>query len=409
MKILHTSDWHIGKLLHKQKRHEEFEKFFLWLSDLIDAEHIDTLLVAGDIFDNTTPGNRALEMYYNFLNRAAASGCRHIVVIGGNHDSPSLLNAPREILRSMNIHITGCVTGSIDDEVVVLCNANGEPELIVCAVPYLRDSDVRTSDEGETQDHKINKTLDGIRRHYAQVIGRAEDKRIQLNASVPMIAMGHLFAAGGSTIEGDGVRELYVGGLAHVDADIFPPSLDYVALGHLHVPQKMGGLETRRYSGSPIPMGFGEADQEKGVIVVETGAGPCSVRTVPIPCFQKLKQLRGDWKSIAHQLKTLSKLDIPYWLEVIYDGVDCIGNLQEHIDAAVEHTQLTVLTTIDLRRTQAMMGTVDASIPLDELTEEDIFLRCLDSRKIPDDVRPELIETFREAVLSYQHRDTQNE
>lgn len=409
MKILHTSDWHIGKLLHKKKRHEEFDQFFTWLAGVIEKERIDALLVAGDVFDTTTPSNHSLELYYSFLGRIAHTGCRHCVITAGNHDSPSLLNAPKDILRFLNIHIIGCVTNSIADEVITLRDSEGKPELIVCAVPYLRDGDIRLSEEGETPDAKIHKTLDGIRDHYARVVALAETTRAGLHAEIPIVAMGHLFAAGGRTIEGDGVRELYVGSLAYVNAEVFPPCLDYVALGHLHVPQMMGGLETRRYSGSPIPMGFGEAEQEKCIVVVETGNGHPVVTSIAVPCFQKLKQVRGSWKEISHQIKMLIEADAPCWLEIVYDGTDIVGNLQEHIDALIIDTKLTVLTTMDLRRTQAMLAGFDASVSLEELTEEEIFLRCLDARNIAEEHRAGLIDTFREAVAHLQQHDARAE
>ncbi|MCP3901032.1 MAG: exonuclease subunit SbcD, partial [Desulfobacteraceae bacterium] len=144
MRILHTSDWHIGRNLYGQKRYEEFEGFLTWLSDKINNENIDALLVAGDIFDNTTPSNKAQELYYKFLNRVAASKCRHIIIIGGNHDSPSFLNAPKELLSFLNVHVIGAALKDLSREVLVLKDDNEKAELIVLAVPYLRDRDIRS-------------------------------------------------------------------------------------------------------------------------------------------------------------------------------------------------------------------------------------------------------------------------
>jgi exonuclease SbcD len=217
--------------------------------------------------------------------------------------------------------------------------------------------------------------------------------------------MGHLFAAGGETIEGDGVRDLYIGTLAHVTADIFPPSIDYVALGHLHKPQMMNRDATRRYSGSPLQMGFGEADQQKHVVIIETGDGQQHVRTLDVPCFQKLKQLRGDWKSISSQLKDLTRSGQPYWLEIMYDGTDIVGSLQEHIDAAVQDTPHTVLAAIDMRRTLSMAAGFDGALSLEELTVEDIFRRCLQTKSVPEEAREGLMSTFREAVHELQNGD----
>jgi len=271
MKLLHTSDWHIGRALYGRKRYDEYEAFLTWLAETIQGNGIDVLLVAGDVFDTSAPSNRAQELYYRFLCRVAASTCRHVVVVAGNHDSPSFLNAPKELLKALNVHVVGCCTEDPEDEVLVLKNGQGAPELIVCAVPYLRDRDLRVAEAGESIEDKERKLIDGIRNHYAVVAALAEQKREALGAAIPIVAMGHLFAAGAQTVDGDGVRELYIGSLAHVTGEVFPACFDYLALGHLHVPQKVSDAEGIRYSGSPLPMGFGEAKQQKSVVIVDFG------------------------------------------------------------------------------------------------------------------------------------------
>ena len=280
MKILHTSDWHLGRSLYGKKRYPEFSAFLDWLAQTIDESNVDILLVAGDVFDTSTPSNQAQALYYRFLCRIAASRCSHVVVIAGNHDSPSFLNAPQALLRTLHVHVVGAMTESLADEVLVLQTSSqavpgNVDTAIVCAVPYLRDKDLRTVVPGETIDDKNRKLVAGLQRHYAEVVALAESKRADLYAAadaaapfMPIIAMGHLFTAGGQTIDGDGVRELYVGSLTHVGADIFPAAIDYLALGHLHVPQQVGGLAHLRYCGSPIPMGFGEANQSKQIVLV---------------------------------------------------------------------------------------------------------------------------------------------
>ena len=193
MKILHTSDWHIGRTLYGRKRYEEFEAFLTWLAETIQQNEIEALLVAGDVFDTTAPSNRAQELYYRFLCRVAASSCRHVVVIAGNHDSPSFLNAPRELLKALDVHVVGSSSESLEDEVLVLRNELNAPELIVCAVPYLRDRDIRVAEAGESVEDKERKLLAGIRSHYAAVAALAEQKREELGVDIPIVAMGHLF------------------------------------------------------------------------------------------------------------------------------------------------------------------------------------------------------------------------
>ena len=147
MRLLHTSDWHIGRTLYGRKRYAEFEAFLNWLAETIQQHEVDALLVAGDIFDTSAPSNRAQELYYRFLCRVAASNCRHVVVIAGNHDSPSFLNAPKELLRALDVHVIGSACENPADEVLVFADAQGAPELIVCAVPYLRDRDIRVAED----------------------------------------------------------------------------------------------------------------------------------------------------------------------------------------------------------------------------------------------------------------------
>ena len=105
MKILHTSDWHLGKTLFGEKRYDEHEKFLTWLIGVLKDENIDLIIIAGDIFDTTTPSNRAQELYYSFLCNTKTTSCRHVVIIGGNHDSPSFLSAPQELLKHLNRQI----------------------------------------------------------------------------------------------------------------------------------------------------------------------------------------------------------------------------------------------------------------------------------------------------------------
>lgn len=270
--LLHTSDWHLGRRLYGKARYAEFEQFLTWQLAVINAHHVDVLLIAGDIFDTSSPSNQAQTLYYRFLHDVSQTACRHVVIVGGNHDSPSFLDAPHRLLKGFNIHVVGSMRDNLDDEILVLNNPNGTPELIIVAVPYLRDRDVRTVANGERLDDKENKLATGIREHYKAVTELAKQRQHalerQFNKKIPLIGTGHLFATGGVTVEGDGVRELYVGSLAHVGADIFDPQFDYVALGHLHVPQAVGGQAHIRYSGSPIAMGFGESQQQKQVNLV---------------------------------------------------------------------------------------------------------------------------------------------
>lgn len=406
MNILHTSDWHLGRNLHGKKRYAEFAAFLDWLIQVIEERHIDAVLVAGDVFDSSVPSNRAQELYYNFLCRVAASACRHVVVIAGNHDSPTLLEAPKELLRVLDVHVVGGISEHIDDEVLLLRDKAGAVELIVCAVPYLRDRDLRLAEAGESSADKEQKLLAGIRSHYAEVFARAEQLRGQYGQSIPLIAMGHLFAAGGSVGEGEGMRELYIGSLARVDGGIFPESVQYAALGHLHIPQKIRGNEQIRYSGSPLAMGFGEAGQAKSVCLVCCGEGKTAVSQLPVPLQQRLERLRGDWPHIQARLQALLGEAASAWLEVVYEGEKLLPDLRERLDAAVAGSGLEVLRVQNSRVLQQALAQAHLEESLDDLSVDEVFSRCLEAQQVPEEQRPALLAAYDRVLRSLAEEDS---
>ncbi len=405
MRFIHTSDWHLGKTLFGRRRYAEFEAFLSWLAETVERRSADALLVAGDVFDTTSPSTRSQALYYRFLCRLAASNCRHVVVIGGNHDSPSFLNAPKELLSALNVHVVGCAAENLEDEVLVLRDARGEPELIVCAVPYLRDRDIRRAEAGESIEDKERKLIQGIRDHYSQVAEIAEHKREELQTAVPVVGMGHLFAAGGHSVEGDGVRELYVGSLAHVSAGIFPPIFEYLALGHLHGAQTVNAWGNIRYSGAPLPMGFAEAEREKSVCLVELAPAPARVEAIKVPVLQKLVQVSGTWDEISAGLLELSTAGSAAWLEVIYRGEDVLPDLRERLQAAIAGSALEILRVQNTRVIERALGRIHAEETLDDLHVDDVFQRCLAAHEVAEIQRPELLLAHAETVASLDENE----
>jgi DNA repair protein SbcD/Mre11 len=405
MNFIHTSDWHLGRSLYGRKRTDEFEAFLNWMIQVIETHHIDALLVAGDVFDNATPSNASQALYYRFLFDVARSCCRHVVIIAGNHDSPTFLEAPRELLRFLNVHVIGSKTDQASDHVITLQDKEGDLEALVCAVPYLRDRDIRTVEAGETMDDKNKKLIMGIREHYRAVCAAAEKNREQ-HPAVPIIAMGHVFTAGGRTIEDDGVRDLYVGSLAHVPVDLFPRSIDYLALGHLHVPQIVGREGQYRYSGSPIPMGFGEAGQKKTVIKVETSGRSVATTPLTVPCFQRLVCICGELPDIIHHLNRLKEDRSTTWVEIDYTGSAPAGDLRVRIDDLLEDTAIEVLRIKNRQATQRVLESIDEEDQLTELDTVDVFRRCLDQFDVPDNQRDDLLLAYREILQDMVSEDT---
>ena len=396
LKILHTSDWHLGRSLYGQNRHAEFAAFLDWLMQTLQQERVDVLMIAGDVFDTITPNHAAQELYYRFLAQVSAYClCRHIIIIGGNHDSASFLNAPKALLFALNVHVIGAATNPIDKEVLVLKNAQGEPAAIVCAVPYLRDRDVRVSVDGESSQDKSLALTQGIKDHYRQALAIAEHKQQELGSNAPIIAMGHLFSQGGMTLDADGMRELYVGSLAHIGADCFD-GFDYVALGHLHVPQAVGGQAHIRYCGSPIPMGFGEAKQQKQVLhVAFTGRLP-EINAINIPNFQVLQRIQGDLPHIQAELKQLMQSGSTAYIEVVYQGNELVADLSEKLDAQVQGSDLRLLRVYNRQFVNKVLASAHDDAALPDLNPTEVFEACMAQHDLDDAQKAQLRD-------SYQH------
>ncbi|HWR00612.1 MAG TPA: exonuclease SbcCD subunit D C-terminal domain-containing protein, partial [Chlorobaculum sp.] len=250
---------------------------------------------------------------------------------------------------------------------------------------------------------------EGVERHYAEVSRLAEEARKGLGDDVPVIATGHLFAAGGTTVEGDGVREIYVGSLARVAASAFPASFDYVALGHLHVPQTVADQERIRYSGSPIPMGFGEAGQKKLVLEIEFDGRTPRVTEIPVPCFQPLERLTGNLDELAMSIAALRSAGSSAWLEIDYRGDEASAFVQESLETAVAGSLLEIRRIRSVRSVRGELSQAGEDETLEQLDPEAVFLRCLDAAGTGEEIRPALVECYREVLRSIHEDDTMAE
>lgn len=408
MRLIHTSDWHLGRSLVTFKRYEEFESFLNWLKKTIEERKAEALIIAGDVFDTPTPTNRAQELYYSFLGSLVGSCCRHIIIVAGNHDSPTFLDAPKELFRALNVHVVGTITENPAEEVTLLKSRDGAPQALVCMVPYLRDRDIRNVEPGETLEQKGQKLVQGMKSHYAAVCAAAEKMRSDAG-DIPLIATGHLFTAGGQTVEEDGVKELYVGSLAHASIDVFPQNIDYLALGHLHVPQKVAGEDHLRYSGSPLAMGFGEAKQQKQVVLVDFDGRRPQIEEIAVPCFQPLARLKGDMNEISAALEKLKNEKSNAWLEIEYTGQEIMPNLQEEIFALVGDSEMSVVRLKNQRLVTKMIDLAATEETLDDLNEQKVFQRCLEVNEIPDEQHSELLEAYNEIIIGLGEDDSNRE
>ena len=410
MKIIHTSDWHIGRNLYNKKRYIEHQKFLDWLTEYIISNEIDTLLVSGDIFDTGTPSNRAQNIYYEFLCKTSQTCCKNIIITGGNHDSPSFLNAPKKILKNMNIHIIGSITESEEEEIITIKDNDNEIKAIICAIPYLRERDIRKSLFGESDSDKMQNTLKGIENHYKKVIDKAVSIKKFQNNEIPIIVMGHLFTAGGKVVDGDGVRELYVGSLNKISTSQFPSSIDYLALGHLHSSQKVNNLDHFRYSGSPIKMSFSEADQTKYIIQLNIKNGKINtIENVEVPEFQKIQSIKGNLEKIKIEIEKLKNFNTSIWLEIIYDSSVIHGNLQKLIYDLVEDSSLEILRVKNLNILNKIILQQNQEIDLKSISEIEVFDKCLDYNNVDDSQKSDLRGMFQEVLQSINDEDENQE
>ena len=305
MRILHTSDWHIGKKIYGEDRLDEHARFLDWLLETIIDRDVDVLLVSGDVFDSSMPPARATDLYYRFLFNLYEKTRTHAVIIAGNHDSAVRLAAPGQFLEMARMHVVGGISETAKDCVVHL-DANGQTAAFA-AVPYLNESDILPHIPLEAE---IERSL-----RYREAMKRIYDECLSAMDADIKVFMGHYFIQGGTS--GDSERLVQIGGIAPVRTDDLPGDADYIALGHLHKHQQIKGDGCPvMYPGSPLPLSFKEAEYDKKVLLVDLGTDvACNIEEVTVPVFRELVRVEGtpddltqlanfgDWKDKYIEVK----------------------------------------------------------------------------------------------------------
>jgi exonuclease SbcD len=403
MRILHTSDWHLGQHFMGKTRQAEHAAFIDWLLEQVTAHQVDAVIVAGDIFDNGAPPSYARELYNRFVAALGMRGAA-LVLLGGNHDSVATLGESRPLFSRLGVHVVAAVDDDPARQVLVLAERSGKPGAIVCAIPFIRPRDVLQSQPGESATAKQQSLQDAIVRHYQAVFAAAQAQRETLGLPLPIIATGHLATVGANA--GEAVREIYVGALEAFPTAAFPPA-DYIALGHIHRPMRVGGAEHIRYSGSPIALAFDESAQQKEVLLVDLSAdGLRAVTPLAVPCWQPLLSLRGDLDALAQRVTVAAadgRADRPLWLDLQVRGDDYLSDLQSRVSALVDGLPVEVLR-IRRERDGAARLQAEARETLDELTPLEVFSRRLALETLDETARAELDSRYR-AVLEHLQED----
>ena len=403
MRILHTSDWHLGQHFMGKSRQAEHQALIDWLLVQVDAHAVDAVLIAGDIFDTGSPPSYARELYSQLVVRLHGVGVA-LLLLGGNHDSVATLGESRSMLACLSTTVVAAVDEAADQVVVLpLRGGTAEAGCIVCAIPFIRPRDVMQSQAGQSAEEKQQSMQTAIQACYQSVYEAGLAVQLALKKTlgrvVPLIATGHLTTVGASSNES--VREIYVGSLNAFPTAAFPP-VNYVALGHIHQPQKVGGLEHIRYCGSPIALGFDEARQQKEVLLVDLGAdGLSAVTALPVPRFQPLISISGNLATLAGAIGVAARegsLEKPVWLEVTVAEDDYLADLPARIEAMTQGLPVEVL------RVRRQRGNVTASLigevneTLDELSPDDVFARRLAQEELVPELLLALKQRYRAVV-----------
>ncbi|NVK75868.1 MAG: exonuclease subunit SbcD [Oceanospirillaceae bacterium] len=421
MKILHTSDWHLGQHFMGKSRRDEHKAFIDWLLALVDEVSIDAVIIAGDVFDTGSPPSYAREMYHQLVLDMKARQCQ-LVIVAGNHDSVSMLNESKSLLTYLDTQVSSQANlEDIDAHVIPLNNKEGDVAAWVCAVPYLRPKDVMQSVAGQSEQDKKMSLLQMIGDFYQQVYDAACEKNKRLKAPVPIIGTGHLTAVGGQVSES--VRDLYVGTLEALPTNVFP-AFDYLALGHIHRAQPISKSGRFRYSGSPIPLSFDELGRDKSLVVFDTDLiGEDTfvddlfaelkdpVQLVSIPNFQPMVSLKGNLKEV---IKQISALELPQdknlWLEVTVIADDYLSDVHKRLLEVIDGKPIELLRVMRRSGLEKKNQDFEARKTLSELTVEDVFQQSLKSNlELDEEENKVLTELFQTCLVELEEHQQEGE
>lgn len=396
MRIIHTSDWHLGQYFYGKSRANEHQQFLNWLLSQAKTHDVGAIIVAGDIFDTATPPSYARQMYFNFISEIQTLDCQ-LIVLAGNHDSVSMLAESKELLGALNTQVIANVTDSsvesnLAEQVFTIKDKQGKSQAVICAVPFIRPRDVIKSQAGQSATDKSKSLQQAIVSHYQYLFEHAqqlvsEQKKQENNGSenkLPIIATGHLTALGVTT--SDSVRDIYIGTLEALPSNAFPAA-DYIALGHIHRAQKVGKTDHIRYCGSPIALSFDEAKQNKRVLLVDFEQDQLSTITdLIVPCFQPLAMVKTSLENLSQDIEVLATEllntdflkddnEVKLWLDIELSNTGLLSDLQSKIMPLVKEFPVEVLLVRREKqvRERIMLQNQQDQSTLNELTLEEVF------------------------------------
>ncbi|CAH0535091.1 Nuclease SbcCD subunit D [Vibrio stylophorae] len=403
MRILHTSDWHLGQHFVTKSRQAEHKAFLDWLLTQVDTHRVDAVIVAGDIFDTGAPPSYARELLNAFIVSLQNYQCQ-LVLLAGNHDSVATLNESKQLVACLNTHVIAAVSDDYESQMIALKNKQGELGLLLCAVPYIRSRDLLKSRSDESAQEKKQALQQAISDHYHALYDLAKMRQAEAASPVAIMATGHLMAAG--SIASESVRDLYVGTLDALPASAFP-AVDYVALGHIHRSQRVAQSDHIRYCGSPIALSFDEVRQQKEVLMVDFAQGALEkVTPLAVPCFQPMALIKGNVTDIEVALKPYqSDTDTAtegqrVWLDVEINSNAHLSDIQRHIQQLTADLPVEVLLLRRAKSERLQAIERQAKETLSELTPQDVFERRMGQQPDLDEARQQRLRHCFQEVLT---------
>lgn len=402
MRILHTSDWHLGQNFYTKSRAAEHQAFLDWLLKAAVEHEVDAIIVAGDIFDTGSPPSYARELYNRFVVNLQATQCQ-LIVLAGNHDSVATLNESRELLACLNTRVIASAQQDPASQALLLNRRDGSPGAVLCPIPFLRPRDILRSRSGQSGSEKQQQLLEAITQHYEACYNAACALRGE--QTLPVIATGHLTTVG--VTKSDAVRDIYIGTLDAFPAHLFPAA-DYIALGHIHRAQKVAASEHIRYSGSPIALSFDETGKEKSVFLVEFAEGKLrDVTALPVPVSQPLAVIKGTLEEIARALEQWrdAPAEPKVWLDIEIATEQFLHDMQRQITRLTEDLPVEVVL---LRRSRELreksLGTLQTET-LSELGVEEVFERRLQQEALEEEEAQRLRTLFAQTLESLHQEE----
>lgn len=403
VRIVHTSDWHLGISTGHVSRLRDQERFLEWLTALLAERAVDALVVAGDVFDTAQPSSEALALYFRFLAGIRSTGVRNVVVVGGNHDSPARLDAPRDVLAGLDVHVVGGLWRAPGDArdldaMIVPLRTRGSDDIegACLAVPYVHEYHlgIRTSDDDPTAVRNAFRA--SFRALYDGLVRGARERFGQL----PLVATGHLTLGRGATRDDYPQAIHQVGTIEALPTDILPDDIAYVALGHIHRAYRVGG-SCAWYSGTPVPYSVVESKTPRHVLVVDIGEdGGVAVEMVPVPVERRIERLVGTADEVVERLASLSwSTPSPPLLHVEVHGLEGDVGLPRRLDEALaqhpDHARPCIVEVRQIAKAEREASQDEPERkPLAALRPEEVFERLCDLEGIEGDERAVLVRAF---------------